>query len=63
MTRMDTRLTGRIEKLEGSVDARFNKVDDRFDKIDAKLHVIHGSTIAVLVAVVGVAAAGHLWPG
>lgn len=67
VTRMDIRLTGRIEKLEASVDARFDKVDTRFDKIDGVLREVQSSMlgvqrtmILVLVAVVGAIAAGHL---
>lgn len=60
VTRMDVRLTGRIEKLEASVDARFDKVDEVLREIQKSMLGLQGTLILVLVAIVGAIAAGHL---
>jgi hypothetical protein len=59
-TRMDVRLTGSIEKLEGRCDVRFDKVDATLHDIQRSMLGVQRTMIVVLVAVVGLVAAGHL---
>lgn len=63
-----TRVDGEIKGLRREMDARFDKVDSRFDKVDARFEAINArfealtqelfrGAVAIIVAVVGAAAA------